>query len=452
MEKSEEIKLEGLDAEYKILPLDSLLPDPNNPRVHTEENIAEIAHSIETLGFNNPIQVVPEGDKYRIVAGHGRYLALQKLGLKVAPSVILKHLEGDTARAMAANIADNEIALHSFYDEEKLATALNELQAMSEQLVEASGINMDRYMDIVYSDALVEEDAFELNDTTVSDFKGQINQSDNKFDEYVKKHISAGHLFELGEQKHRLLYGDPTDSVQMEKLANKEIMDLLITDARPLNKNEKRNQYRVSLTEQFGIARELMNGSSCGKFYVLYPNELTLEVLSALQDANLLREQNLVWVMNNMLVTGKYDYRILHENIAYGGSENHSVSDYDPVFHQDIAYGFTDKKIKSWNNNKRQPTVIQIDTNALHKPLKLVGYFIKNHLKPNKNVLDLLAGNGTTLIACEQLHRKYYGVDNDPDAILTSLCRFAEYTRYGQPIIDTDTGEDITEDLKLLIK
>ena len=155
METESTSKIEGLEnPTFKILPLSDLVPDPENPRVHTAENVEEIARSIQTLGFNNPIQVVPiENDKYKIIAGHGRYLALQKLGIKVVPSIILEHLTDDKARMIAANIADNEIALHSFYDDEKLAIALNELQAMSEDLVMASGIDMDRYLDIAYGNA-----------------------------------------------------------------------------------------------------------------------------------------------------------------------------------------------------------------------------------------------------------------------------------------------------------
>ena len=459
---SEHINIEGLDAELKILPLNIILPDPNNPRVHTEDNIKEIAESIKMLGFNNPIQVVPiEGDsehKYKIVAGHGRYEALKSLGIKVVPSFILKHLEGDDARVMAANIADNEIALHSFYDEEKLATALNELQELSEQLVEASGIDMDRFLDIAYGNSFTEEDSFELNDTTVASFKNAVNEvnadSPTKFDDFIKENIRPKDVFKVGKLEHRLMYGDASDAVDMEKLMGGDDVsaDLLITDARPLNKGERRDSYRVYMTEVFGIAKEILNrnGKKGGNFYVLYPNEVTLEVLNALEDAKMYREQNLVWVMNNMLVSGKYDYRWQHENIVFGKSGEDD--DYNPIVHQDIAYGFTEKKLKSWNNDKRQPSVIQIDANSTTKPLKLVGYFIKNHLEVGGNILDLLVGSGTGLIASDQLHRHYFGIDNDSEAILTALCRFAQDTRFEQPIINTRTNENITEKIKQLLK
>ena len=451
------VTIEGLDPEFKVLPLSALMPDPKNPRVHTAENINEIAESIKTLGFTNPIQVVPITDEaeptYRIIAGHGRYLALKQLGVEVAPCVILHHLENDPARAMAANIADNEIALHSYYDDELLAMTLNELQEASEMLVTASGIDMDRFMDIAYGNAEVSEDIFEINDTSVADFKAKIDGGNNVFENYQNEHIKTGDVFILGEAnakapQHRLMYGDITDATDMEALMAGESADMLITDAPSLLKNQKRDDYRQSFTEALGIAKEILNKNKGGVFYVLYENELTLEVLNAINDAGLFRQQNLIWAMNNMLVSGRYDYRMMHENIAFGTSQ----TDYNPIIHQDIAYGFTDKKLKTWSNDKKQPSVIQVDTKNKMKPIKLVGYFIKNHLKPDESVLDLKAGNGVELIACDQLHRKYYGVDGDKDAILTTLCRYAEDTRYKQPIINSRTGENITDSLKTLAR
>lgn len=445
--------IEGLNPEFKVLPLDELLPDPKNPRVHTQENINEIAESIKTLGFTNPIQVVPltqNADdphiKYKIVAGHGRYLALQQLGIKVAPSVILNHLAGDPSRAMAANIADNEIALHSFYDEEMLAMTLNELQAQSEALVTASGIDMDRFMDIAYGNAEVAEDVFELNNTSVAEFKASIDNGSNKFNDYQVEHIKVGDVFEIGDAKHRLIYGDYTESADMETLMDGESADVLITDVPALLKGQKREAYQHDLTEAFGIAKQILNADEGGVFYVIYDNDVTLETLNAINDAGLIRRQNLVWAMNNMMISGRYDYRFMHENIAYGTS----ATDYEPIVHQDIAYGFTDKKLKTWSNDKKQPSVIQIDSKTTSRPLKLIGYFIKNHLKVDGNVLDLHTGNGVELIACEQLHRRYFGVDNDKDAVLTALCRFAHDTKYDQPIVNLRTGEALTDSLKEL--
>ena len=67
--------------------IDKLIPWVRNPRTRSNAQIAHIAASIEAFGFNNPILVDTNGG---IIAGHGRLLAAQKLGLT---EVILRHPE-----------------------------------------------------------------------------------------------------------------------------------------------------------------------------------------------------------------------------------------------------------------------------------------------------------------------------------------------------------------------
>lgn len=466
--------IEGLNSDLKLIPLKDILPDPNNPRVHTEENVLEIANSIKTLGFNNPLQVVPlpamlpgAPQQYKIVAGHGRYLALEHLNVKVAPCYILKHLEGDSARAMAANIADNEIALHSFYDDDKLAIALNDLQSVSEDLLSVAGFDMDKFMDAVYGNELTEEDAFELNDVTKNDFVKQINQNDDTtLSRFQDENLRPKDIFVLKSDHidHKILYGDCTDAMQMEELCTASLaseagthplgglptaVNMLITDNRPKLKKETDKQYVESLTEQYGIAKNLLDIDNApgGVWYILTGNDTLYQTLIAIDKAGLHLRENLVWVTNGLQISGKYDYRLQHEPILYGGVDETGFS---PYMHQDILYGFEDKRIKSWNNDGKQPSVISVDSKSNTKPIKLVGYFMKNHTKPSARILDLLVGNGTTLIACEQLGRQYLGVDGDKDNIVMALMRYATYTHYDRPIINTRTKEDMREKLKKL--
>ena len=70
-------------------PLARLIPHARNARIHTEDQVAQIAGSIAEFGFVNPVLV---GDDGVIVAGHGRVLAARKLGLADAPLIVLSHL------------------------------------------------------------------------------------------------------------------------------------------------------------------------------------------------------------------------------------------------------------------------------------------------------------------------------------------------------------------------
>ena len=48
------------------------------------------------------------------------------------------------------------------------------------------------------------------------------------------------------------------------------------------------------------------------------------------------------------------------------------------------------------------------------KPLKLIARLMLNSSKNNQNVLDLFGGSGSTLITAEQLKRKAYLMEFDP--------------------------------------
>ena len=103
--------------------LEKLKPYSNNPRTHTEAQVAQIAASIEEYGFTNPILV---DTKAGILAGHGRLRAAQKLGLAKVPVLVLDHLTDPQKRAYI--LADNKLAENAGWDEELLAAELEALK------------------------------------------------------------------------------------------------------------------------------------------------------------------------------------------------------------------------------------------------------------------------------------------------------------------------------------
>ena len=102
-----------------------LIPYANNSRVHSDEQVNQIASSIKEFGFLNPIII--DGDN-GIIAGHGRVMAANKLGIKELPCVDASHLS--PAQKKAYVIADNKIALNSDWDNELLRIELNVLDDM----------------------------------------------------------------------------------------------------------------------------------------------------------------------------------------------------------------------------------------------------------------------------------------------------------------------------------
>src|SRR5690554_1076605 len=123
--------------DYKTVATDSLLPYIRNSRTHSDEQVAQIAASIREFGFLNPIIV--DGDN-GIIAGHGRVLAAQKLGMESLPCIEAAHLTD--AQRKAYVIADNKLALNAGWDDELLRIELDELGHMGFDL-ELTGFSLE---------------------------------------------------------------------------------------------------------------------------------------------------------------------------------------------------------------------------------------------------------------------------------------------------------------------
>ena len=117
----------GLRIECR--PLDALIPFARNARMHSDEQVSQIAASIKEFGFTNPILLDGENG---VIAGHGRLAAARVLGLKTVPCIELGHLSEAQKRAYI--IADNKLALNGGWNEELLRLVLTDLKASGYQV------------------------------------------------------------------------------------------------------------------------------------------------------------------------------------------------------------------------------------------------------------------------------------------------------------------------------
>jgi ParB-like chromosome segregation protein Spo0J len=109
--------------------VDRLIPSARNARMHSDAQIAEIAASIQTFGFSNPILVGEDGD---IIAGHGRLAAARQLGLTEVPVIVLSGLTEVQRRQLM--LADNRITLNAAWDLEMLHLELKDLALLGADL------------------------------------------------------------------------------------------------------------------------------------------------------------------------------------------------------------------------------------------------------------------------------------------------------------------------------
>lgn len=88
-----------------MVPVDQVVPYPENAKLHTKPQIRRIATSIVQYGWDQPIVVDDEGV---IIKGHGRLEAAKQIGLKEVPVIVNDTLTEEEVRL--ARIMDNKSA------------------------------------------------------------------------------------------------------------------------------------------------------------------------------------------------------------------------------------------------------------------------------------------------------------------------------------------------------
>jgi ParB family transcriptional regulator, chromosome partitioning protein len=71
----------------RVIPIDQLDPNPNQPR-QVMGDLSELMASISEKGIIEPLVVRPRGERFQIVAGERRYQAAVQVGLRELPAVI----------------------------------------------------------------------------------------------------------------------------------------------------------------------------------------------------------------------------------------------------------------------------------------------------------------------------------------------------------------------------
>jgi hypothetical protein len=103
-------------------PIEKLVPAARNARTHSAAQIRQLAAAIRKFGWTIPVLIAEDGE---IIAGHGRIMAAQRLGIAEVPVMIATGWSAEQKRAYA--IADNKLALNAGWDEGLLKLELSEL-------------------------------------------------------------------------------------------------------------------------------------------------------------------------------------------------------------------------------------------------------------------------------------------------------------------------------------
>lgn len=103
------------------MPIESVKPYENNPR-DNDDAVGGVMKSLQQYGWQEPLVVDKDNV---IIAGHTRYKAAQKLGLKHVPVIVAKDLTPDQVKGF--RIADNKTGERAIWDNKKLLKELDSL-------------------------------------------------------------------------------------------------------------------------------------------------------------------------------------------------------------------------------------------------------------------------------------------------------------------------------------
>ena len=265
-----------------------------------------------------------------------------------------------------------------------------------------------------------------------------------------------GDIIHLG--CHRLMCGDATSLLDVERLMGDVRADMCFTDP-PYNVD-----YEGATKEKLKIQNDRMAGNKFyeflrdaflsviwalkpgGAIYVCHADSEGINFREAFADSGFMLKQCLVWVKNSF-VMGRQDYQWQHEPILYGWKPGaahawyggrkqsttfHPSDGITAVKNEDGAWALTvnvglssvtiavpDYEILAsadstdtsiWREEKPQRN----GDHPTMKPIKLCARAIRNSSCQDGIVLDLFGGSGSTLIAADQIKRVCYMVELDP--------------------------------------
>jgi DNA modification methylase len=327
--------------------------NPNNPRLIKDDKFKKLVQSIKDFPEMLDIRPIVVNSDMVILGGNMRFKACKEAGLKEVPVIIADSLTEEQQREFL--IKDNTSG--GEWDFEMLANEWD-VEQLEEWGVDIPTFETDEVLE-------AEEDDF---DTTPPEEPITV----------------LGDLYEIGE--HRLLCGSATDSNDIDKLIQKNNIDLIHTDP-PYGMNAVSKSGVLSKnydTDILGDDNTDVAKDSFNLIYSLFDKSIHIW-WGANYYSNCLPDSEcwLVWDKNN------------------GGSDQ------------------TDCEL-AWSNIRsvvRQFTQASEKTNRVHptqKPVSLVEWCIEKTKKDINTIADFFGGSGVTMVTAHQKKLKSFLMELDP--------------------------------------
>ena len=399
-------------ASLEYWAIDRLIPSPRNARTHSPAQVAEIAGSIRTFGFTNPILVGSDGD---VIAGHGRLAAARLLGLAEVPVIPLPGLTETQRRQLV--LADNRIALNAGWDLEMLNLELKELLLLGADLT-ALGFT-------------AQELAAALNPADA----GLVDEDDTP--PLAEAAITApGDVWCLGP--HRLICGDSTDAEIVRSLLGDVVPTLMVTDPpygvnydpewrvkAGLNRSRKKLG-KVQNDDRTDWREAWMNFPGDVAYVWSAPGPLQLSSFDSLTAAGFEVRQQIIWAKDRFAL-GRGHYHYQHEPCWYAvRNRGH------------------------WTGDRSQTSLWQIKSreddghgHGTQKPVECMRRPMLNNSSSGQAIYEPFLGSGTTLIAAQSCGRICFAIEIDARYVDVAVRRWQAFTGEAATLLSDGSSFDL---------
>jgi DNA modification methylase len=299
-----------------------------------------------------------------------------------------------------------------------------------------------------------------FSDDELQDFFDDVEIAEDEYDvdkalEEMAEEPRAklGDIWQLGQ--HRLLVGDSTDPEQVSKLMDGAKAHFVYLDS----------PYNIGLSYDKGTSKSKNYGGqhsakkdslSDEEYHNFLKASISTAATIALPDSHFLywcdskyigdiqtiyKEHEITfrrmcyWVKNNQNVTYKVAFNRVHEPAVYGtiGKPhlNNAYKNANEILNQDVSSGnqLHDEILDMLDLWLVKRDDVQSYLHPTQKPVGLSEKPLRRCTAPGHVVFSGFGGSGSDLIACEQLNRKWYGVELDPVFASVIIDRWEKFTK-----------------------
>ena len=362
----------------QLLPISTLKPNPDNPRLIKDDKFKKLVASIQSLPAMLELRPIVVNAELMVLGGNMRLKACQAAGLKEVPVVIADAL----TEAQQAEFVIKDNVSFGDWEWDTLANAWDAAD------LTAWGLDVPP-VDVEVTVGLTDPD--DVPDAPA---------------EPITKH---GDRIVLG--RHVVMCGDSTSFEHVETLTGGAVLQMVYTDP----------PYGISIVQGGSVGGGKL--AAVGSYATVIGDDSTQTAVDA---------YNLCAALNVPVIIfwgGNYYASALPDSSCW------------VVWDKENSGNFADAEL-AWTNQKTAVRVFRHLWNGMikgsergekrvhptQKPVALAVWCFEQYGKATDNVLDLFGGSGSTLIAAEKTGRTCYTMELSPAYCDVIVRRWEEFT------------------------